>query len=495
MIEKTCRKNCGVLLHISSLPNKYGIGGLGKEAREFADFLACAGQTFWQVLPIGPTSYGDSPYQSPSSFAGNPYFIDLEALCGDGLITEKELKNAEYDSPRVDYGKLYNERFTLLRQAFERFDTRRPEFLDFCERNSSWLYPYAVFSALKSHFNMRPHNEWEAPYRDCNSEEVKSFTLSHTREIEFTQFLQYEFDIQWRAFREYANSLGIKIIGDAPIYVAYDSADFWQNPKMFDTLENGELSSVAGVPPDYFSADGQLWGNPLYNWKYLSERDYDYYVERVRRAFELYDVLRIDHFRGFDEYYAVPAGSVNARVGEWRKGPNKALFDVIKAKLGSLDIIAEDLGLIGDSVREMVKACGFPGMKVLQFGFDGEAKYNPHALCNFRSEYIGYTGTHDNDTAAGWFDSLSGDAKKRVKSRLSKFGSNIPRAMINALYSSRANTVIVPMRDWLGEGSSSRMNTPGTLGANWQYRLSKIPSHKLAAEMLDTAKKYNRNRK
>ena len=492
MSEKDCRKDCGVLLHISSLPNKYGIGGLGKQAREFADFLARAGQSYWQVLPIGPTSYGDSPYQSPSSYAGNPYFIDLETLCEDGLITASELKSAECGGSRVDYGKLYNERTALLRKAFERFDTAKPEYIEFCESNRDWLYPYAVFSAVKAHFGMKPHNEWDEPYRDCGSEEVKNFADAHIRDIEFTQFLQYEFDIQWRSLRSYANSIGVKIIGDAPIYVAYDSADFWQNPKMFDVNVKGELRSVAGVPPDYFSADGQLWGNPLYNWEYMREHGYDYYVSRVRRAFELYDLLRIDHFRGFDEYYAVPSGSVNARVGEWRKGPNKALFDAVEAKLGKLDIIAEDLGLIGDSVRELVKSCGFPGMKVLQFGFDGEAKYNPHALRNFRAEYIGYTGTHDNDTARGWYESLGADAKKRVRSRLSKFGKDVPRAMINALYSSRARTVIVPMQDWLNEGSTARMNTPGTLGANWQYRLSNLPTDKLAKEMLDAARKYER---
>lgn len=494
MQNKTKTKDCGVLLHISSLPSAYGIGDLGKNAYKFADFLHEAGQTYWQVLPLGPTSYGDSPYQSPSVFAGNPYFIDIEALRNDGLLTEKEVKEAAKPVGNVNYEELFRERMPLLRKAYGRFKgVGSSDYKKFCEQNEYWLEPYALFCALKEQFGLKPHWEWAQEYRNPHGEAVKKFAEGHGAEIGFVRFLQYIFDSQWHKLKTYVNSLGIKIIGDAPIYAAHDSADFWENPQLFSVDEYGNLTEVAGVPPDYFCADGQLWGNPLYNWDYLRAHGYDFWIKRIARSFQLFDVMRIDHFRGFCGYYAVPAGSENARNGEWKKGPGKELFDSVKNALGKVNIIAEDLGVDSPELRELLAECGYPGMKVVQFGFGGAAVYNAHAVKNFAYNYIGYTGTHDNDTSAGWFSSLSAEERKKVRGRLPKGCGDISKAMICALMSSPVHTAIVPMQDWLREGSEARMNAPGTLG-NWQYRLRGIPPQSLAEEMKLTAQRYKRLR-
>ncbi len=484
-------KDCGVLLHISSLPSPYGIGDLGKEAYEFADFLHDAGQSYWQVLPTVPTSYGDSPYQSPSSFAGNPYFLDLRALCREGLLTEEELQNARMPLGKTDYGKLFETRTALLGKAYSRF-SETEEFYEFCKRNAYWLDSYALFSELKRYFSLRPHWEWEKGY-DFGSKQTLQFEKEHGHGIKFVKFLQFEFEKQWRALKSYVNSLGIKIIGDAPIYAAYDSADFWENPKRFTVDSCGKVTEVAGVPPDYFSEDGQLWGNPLYNWNELAACGYDYWVNRVRRSFELYDVLRIDHFRGFCAYYAIPAGSATAREGVWRQGPGKALFDAIENALGKTDILAEDLGVDSLELRELLQDCGYPGMKVVQFGFGGSAKQNAHAVGNYSENYFGYTGTHDNDTTLGWYSSLSAAERKKVRARLPKNCPDVSKAVICALFGSKVKTAVVPMQDWLREGSESRMNIPGTKEGNWQYRLKKMPSASLCGEMLETAKKFERS--
>ncbi len=483
-------KNCGVLLHIASLPSPYGIGDLGNEAYEFADFLHRAGQTYWQVLPTVPTSYGDSPYQSPSSFAGNPYFVDLRTLCREGLISEDELKSEQMPLGKIDYGKLFETRTAVLEKAFSRFEETE-EFLRFCEHNAYWLNSYALFSELKKHFSLRPHWEWEKGY-SLDSAKTREFAKEHERGIKFVKFVQFEFEKQWRALKNYVNSLGIKIIGDAPIYAAYDSADFWEMPERFAVDESGKVTEVAGVPPDYFSEDGQLWGNPLYNWNELARCGYEYWQNRVRRSFELYDVLRIDHFRGFCAYYAIPADSTTARKGVWRPGPGKALFDALENSLGKQNILAEDLGVDSPELRELLHDCGYPGMKVVQFGFGGSAKQNAHAVSNYGENYFGYTGTHDNDTSLGWYSSLSGAERKKVRARLPKNCESVPQAMICALFGSKVKTAIVPMQDWLNEGSESRMNIPGTKEGNWQYRLKNMPSASLGAQMLKTAKKYNR---
>ncbi|MCI8413425.1 MAG: 4-alpha-glucanotransferase [Clostridia bacterium] len=488
-------KDCGVLLHISSLPSPYGIGDLGETAYAFADFLAGAGQSYWQVLPVGPTSYGDSPYQSPSAFAGNPYFIDLAALKKEGLLTETEEREARMPSGDVDYGRIFTHRVPLLRKAYERFtEKNNPDYVEFCRKNAYWLDSYALFQTIKEKFSLCPHWEWESAYRNPHTDEVVAFARTHTADMDFVRFLQYTFDKQWRKWKQYVNSLGIKIIGDAPIYAAYDSADFWECPQCFAVDDQGKVTDVAGVPPDYFSADGQLWGNPLYDWDYLRAHDYDFWVNRVRRSFELFDLLRIDHFRGFCAYYSIAAGSTTAREGEWKEGPGKDLFDAIESALGKTDIIAEDLGVDSPELRELLRDCGYPGMKVVQFGFDGSAAANAHAVRNFTENCIGYTGTHDNDTFLGWYTSLPANMRKRVRSRLKSTGREIPLAAIRALYASRVRTAIVPMQDWLRQGSEARMNVPGTPSGNWRYRLIRIPDSRLQGEMLTMANEYGRER-
>ena len=485
-------KDCGVLLHISSLPSRYGIGNLGREAYAFADFLHAAGQTYWQVLPIGPTSYGDSPYQSPSSFAGNAYFIDLDDLREKGLLTAEETESAVCPAGNIDYGALFASRLPLLRKAFARFDTATPAFVAFCAQNAEWLDTYALFTALKSHFSLRPHWQWEEGYAAPDAPAVRDFAAHNRNELDFVRFLQYVFDYQWSAWKTYVNGLGIRIIGDMPIYAAYDSADFWEDPRRFDTDAKGVLSAVAGVPPDYFSADGQLWGNPLYNWERMEKEEYPFWTARIRRALTLFDRLRIDHFRGFCAYYAVPASATTAREGTWREGPGMRFFRVLQEKLPHADIIAEDLGVDAPELRKLLADCGYPGMKVLQFGFDGNAKYNAHAVTNVPAHCIAYTGTHDNDTTLGWFSSLTAAQRKAVRSRLPRGCGSVSDAMICALYGSRAQTAIVPMQDWLGQGSEARMNIPGTSEGNWQYRLSALPDKALQQKMRDMAQKYKR---
>lgn len=486
-------KNCGVLLPVFSLPSPYGIGDLGKTAYAFVDFLADAGQSYWQVLPVGPTSYGDSPYQSPSCFAGNPYFIDLEDLRDRGLLTDEETESARVPVGKINYGELFHTRLSLLRKAYDRF-TGGADYEAYCRHSEKWLSSYALFCTIKEHFELRPHTQWEKAYRDCRSREVRAFALSHEKETDFYRFLQYTFDTQWQKLKTYCNARGIGIIGDAPIYAAYDSADFWAEPQCFAVGKDGAPTEVAGVPPDYFSADGQLWGNPLYNWDALRASGYDFWVRRMDRALTLFDTVRIDHFRGFCAYYAIPVSAENARTGEWKEGPGKELFDVLHKALpdSNKKIIAEDLGVDAPELRELLHACGYPGMKVVQFGFDGPAAYNAHAVKNFIYDAVGYTGTHDNDTFAGWYASLSAPMRKKVRSRLPDTHGDMPLAAVKALFGSRVRTAIVPMQDWLQEGSEGRINIPGTSEGNWQYRLSALPPESLAEQMRMLAKQYGR---
>lgn len=483
-------KDCGVLLHISSLPSPFGIGDLGEEAYKFADALSAAGQSYWQVLPLVPTSYGDSPYQSPCSFAGNPYFIDLRTLAAEGLLTEQELAEAKRPVGQIDYGWLYDTRNKLLKKAYDRF-TENKEYKEFVTQNGYWLKPYALFCVLKDKFGLKPHWEWDDGY-GYNDPKVKAVARSGSREIKFIYFVQYQFNRQWQKLKSHVNSLGIKIIGDAPIYAAYDSSDFWENPLRFKVDETGKITSVAGVPPDYFSADGQLWGNPLYDWQYLRKHGYDYWVARIRRGLKLYDRLRIDHFRGFCAYYSIKAGRKNARVGRWCKGPGMALFKAIEKALGKVDVIAEDLGVDSPDLRKLLADCGYPGMKVMQFGFDGNEYDNAHATVNYTPDCLGYTGTHDNDTTLGWYDSLSPYAAENVRNRLNSDGEDIVNDIINALFATPVNTAIVPMQDWLRQGSYARVNTPGTSQGNWQYRLAELPPQSVVADMLNTAVKHKR---
>lgn len=450
-------------MHISSLPNKRGIGSLGKSAYEFVDFLADSGLSLWQVLPLCPTSYGDSPYQSPSAIAGNPYFIDIDTLVEEGLL--KQAEAPEYKLAPIDYAAVYYERYATLRKAFRRFLKAPPQdFESFKAENAFWLDDYALFMALKEAHGMQAWYTWEDRYMHRTGSMTK-----FAKAAEFHKFLQYEFFRQWLALKRYANEKGIKIVGDMPIYIAHDSVEVWSNPKQFLLNEDLSRKVVAGVPPDYFSADGQLWGNPIYDWNYMRATNYAWWVMRMRMALKLYDIVRIDHFRAFADYYVIPADRNNAKVGEWRQGPGMALFDVINKTLDNPAIIAEDLGELHDCVRELVKTTGYPGMKIMQFAFDGNPN-NDFYYTNYNKNCVAYPGTHDNDTTRGWFESLGDGEKNTVRRMLGYGGDDIAAEIIERLLSSAADTVIIPMQDFLNLDTKARMNIPSTLGGNWAWR-------------------------
>ena len=452
-------------MHISSLPNSRGIGSLGRSAYEFVDFLSSSGLSLWQVLPLCPTSYGDSPYQSPSAVAGNPYFIDIDTLISDGLLKKSEAP--EYPLKAVDYAAVYNERYNTLRKAFRRFIKAPAEdYEKFKTENAFWLDDYALFMALKEEHGMQAWYTWEEKYMHRTADMTR-----FGKAAEFHKFLQYEFFTQWSALKAYANSKGIKIVGDMPIYVAHDSVEVWSDPKQFLLNEDLSRKVVAGVPPDYFSADGQLWGNPIYDWEYMRTTGYSWWVMRMRMALKLYDVIRIDHFRAFADYYVIPADRRDAKVGEWRPGPGMEFFDTIRRELGDPAIIAEDLGELHDCVRELVRRTCYPGMKIMQFSFDGNP-YNDFYYTNYNNNCVAYPGTHDNDTTRGWFESLSDDTKSLVRRTLGYDGDNVAAEITERLMSSAADTVIIPMQDFLNLPSKARMNTPSTLGGNWVWRSS-----------------------
>ena len=463
---------CGILMPIFSLPSKYGIGTLGSEAKRFVDFLEKAGQSYWQILPLTPTNYGDSPYQSFSSFAGNPYFIDIETLIEDKLIDAQTADSFDFgdDFEKIDYGKLYENRLTLLRVAFKNFK-KDNDYINFVEKNSFWLNDYSLFMALKNANDDKSWQEWEKPLRLREAEAIEDAKLHYAEDIEFYNFVQYQFGKQWKSLKKYANSKGVSIIGDIPIYVALDSADVWSNPKQFLLNEDLEPTVVAGVPPDAFSEEGQLWGNPIYNWELMEKDNFSWWKRYLGSALEKYDIVRIDHFRAFDSYYCIKAGSKTAQDGVWRKGPGMDLFKAIKAKLGKTPIIAEDLGFLTPSVKRLLKQSKFPGMKVLQFAFDSreESDYLPH---NYTQNCVVYTGTHDNDTILGWQKT-----SKRADVRFAKKYLNCKRelnwGMISAAMASVGDTAIITMQDILGLGSEARMNIPSTVGENWKWRILK----------------------
>ncbi len=464
---------CGILMPIFSLSNKYGIGTFGRSAFEFVDFLAEGGQSYWQILPLSPTNYGDSPYQSFSSYAGNPYFIDPELLIEEGLLEKKEADSFDFGSDplRIDYGKLYENRADMLRLAFARFK-KSAEYEAFCEENAYWLRDYSLFFALKTRHPEKPLCEWDGPLKKREPSAIEKIRTELSNEIEFCKFCQFKFYRQWFSLKEYANEKGIKIIGDIPIYVAADSADLWADPLQFQVDTNLECKRVAGCPPDAFSDEGQLWGNPLYDWKHMKSDGYSWWKRRIAFALKIYDVVRIDHFRAFESYYSIPAGDKNAVNGRWVKGPDMSLFREIKRELGSdLPIIAEDLGFLTPAVYKLLKSSGFPGMKVLQFAFDSreESNYLPH---NYINNCVVYTGTHDNDTVMGWTKTAAESDVKFARRYLhvdDKEGFNW--AMMRAALASVADTCILMMPDLLGLGSEGRINTPSTLGDNWQWRI------------------------
>lgn len=492
-------RSSGVLMHISSLPSPYGIGTMGKAAVQFVDFLEEAGQTYWQILPVCPTSYGDSPYQSFSSFAGNPYFIDLDYLCMDGLLEKEECEAYNWgdDETQVDYGILYENRYKLLKKAFVRFRADEPEdFKTFCSEEAEWLDNYALFMALKDANNGAAWFTWEKDLKFRKPEALKKVKEEKKEDIAFWKMLQYLFYKQWRELKDYANVKGIKIIGDVPIYVAGDSADVWANPDQFYLDENLEMIDVAGCPPDAFSEDGQLWGNPLFRWDVMKKDGYTWWTKRIKAMSQLYDVVRIDHFRGFDSYYAIPGKDKTARNGEWREGPGMDLFRTLEEKLGKLNIIVEDLGYLTPSVIQMVKDSGFPGMKLIQFAFDSreDGDYLPH---NYPVHSVVYTGTHDNDTILGWFATAPKESVKFAKEylRLTK-AEGYNWGMMKGAWASVSELAIVTMQDLLDLGSEARMNVPSTLGTNWKWRMKDGQiTDQLARKVCGCMKTYGRIRK
>lgn len=489
----------GILLPISSLPSRYGIGSFSQSACEFVDQLKRAGQKYWQILPLGPTGYGDSPYQSFSAFAGNPYFIDLDTLAQEGLLEPEEFQKCDFgsDPGRVDYQKLYQHRFLLLRKAFERSSfLTDPEFADFREENAQWLEDYSLFMALKNRFGGKSWIDWSDPIRMRDPQELEHCRIECRKDMEFFQFLQYEFFRQWKRIRAYASENGIEVIGDIPIYVALDSADSWAHPELFQFDENHMPSRVAGCPPDAFSADGQLWGNPLYNWEYHRQTDFTWWKKRIAHCMKLYDVVRVDHFRGFDEYYSIPYGAKTAAGGAWMKGPGMELFRALQMELGKAAIIAEDLGYLTDSVVQLVQDSGYPGMKVIEFAFDSReaGDYMPY---HYDRHCVVYTGTHDNQTLKAWFYELSEEDRRQACEYLD-LDPDHPGAywwkFIRLALGSVADTAVVAMQDYLGLGAEARMNQPSTLGGNWSWRL--VPGQ-LSDELLDQiarmTKLYGRN--
>ena len=491
-IEKRAKtmRTSGVLMHISSLPGPYGIGTMGDNAYRFVDFLQRAGQTWWQILPIGPTSYGDSPYQSFSSVAGNPYFIDLPQLERDGLLERSEYEALPWCESEitVDYGRLYELRYRVLHHAYRRFTQNPPEdYRRFCEENVCWLPDYALFMALKDAHGGRPWNEWEQPLKVREPAAIAAAREQYKQEIGFQMMLQYLFTRQWRALKGYANERGIRIIGDIPIYVPRDSADVWSAPEQFLLDEDYEPIEVAGCPPDGFSADGQLWGNPLFRWEAMRADGYRWWIDRFRASAALYDVIRIDHFRGFESYYAIPGRAENARGGVWRQGPGMELFHAVRAALGDLPIIAEDLGFLTEGVHRLREECGFPGMKVLQFAFDSreDSDYLPHNYCR---NCVVYTGTHDNDTIMGWMDTAAPQDVRFAWEYLRLNEAEGPNwGMMCGALQSPGDTVILTMQDLLGLGSEARMNTPSTLGCNWKWRAA---PDSITPEQLAVMKEY-----
>ena len=487
-------RSAGVLLHISSLPGKYGIGSLGKEAYRFAKRLARAGVRYWQILPLVQTGYGDSPYQSVSCSSGNPYFIDLDLLEGQGLLTKKELKPLRRKGD-VDYGALYTERYQTLRTAYSRFFFDSAEFRAYVDEGTH--EDYALFMTAKTVFG-GSFCDWEEGIRRREPQALEKLRTDYHEEYLFWQFLQYEFDLQWKALKEYCNSLGIRIIGDIPLYVAYDSADVWAHPELFKL--DGELkpAKVAGVPPDYFSETGQLWGNPVFDWAAHKKEDYRWWRARLAQALKTYDLVRIDHFRGLDRYYEIDAGEETAVNGAWQDGPKDELFKGVDLSR----IIAEDLGEMDDGVRSLIRRTGLPGMKVLLFAFDGDEDnaFLPH---NIHENSVCYTGTHDNDTVAGYVKSLTAEEFLLLRSRVAKeldlVGMNIrigqtperfAKTLTEIAMASSADLAVVPVQDLMGLDNACRMNHPGTNGGNWCWRLKKLPSANVFGRLKHLIRKY-----
>ena len=488
-------RTAGILLPVSSLPSPYGIGSFGQEAYRFIDFLQAAQQQFWQILPIGPTGYGDSPYQSFSAFAINPYFIDLDTLVEKKLLTAAEIDAESFgkDPAVVDYYKLYQNRYPLLKLAVNRFDTACEAFVHFKAQQADWIEDYALFMALKAEHGMRAFSTWPAALRTRQPAAMAQAKERLAEQIVFWQVVQFLVYEQWASLKAYANAHHVELIGDIPIYVSPDSSDLWANPTLFQVDDEGNLLEVAGCPPDAFSADGQLWGNPLYAWQRHLDTGCAWWVRRMRHASTIYDVVRIDHFRGFESYYAIPAADKTAAGGTWRKGPGMDFVGVLKEKLPGVRIIAEDLGFLTQGVRQLLADSGFPGMKVLQFAFDSreESDYLPH---NYTSNSVVYTGTHDNTTTADWEHSTPADDVAMARAYLDITPQDsLARKFIRAALGSVSDTAIIPLQDWLALGAQARINTPSTLGGNWLWRMQTTTcTPTLAQEIAQLTKLYGR---
>ena len=491
------KRSAGILLSVSSLPSEYGIGCFDKSAYYFADWLKSAGQSWWQILPLGPAGYGDSPYQSFSAFAGNPYFISLDDLVEKGYISEKECKATTKETCTVDYEQLYKTRYPLLKKAYINSKNSEKKEIEKFTAENPWLDDYALFMALKDKYKGKPFTSWEKKIRLRDEKELEIQRENLSFETGFYKFLQYHFFCQWRKLKKYANSTGIGIIGDIPIYTAPDSADVWAAPHLFQLDENCVPVAVAGCPPDSFSGNGQLWGNPLYDWQKHKETGYSWWIERLKFCFEMYDAVRIDHFRGFDEYYSIPYGSKDAKKGQWEKGPGAELFAAVKNAIGKRDVIAEDLGFVTDSVKKLVKDCGFPNMKVLEFAFDSrDASGRDHLPHNYSENSVAYTGTHDNQTLVSWLKTISDKERRELREYICDPytpDAELNKSLISLIMMSKSQLCVIPMQDWLGLDDKSRMNTPSTVGNNWKWRVKKSElTAKKAEEILKITQRYGR---
>ncbi len=491
------RRSSGIIMHIASLPGEFGIGTFGKEAYEFADFLKESHQKYWQILPIGPTSYGDSPYQSFSAFAGNPYFIDFNLLKKDGLLKSKDYSNLNFgkDKEDIDYGLIFVEKMKVLRKAYERFKLNLPADLKEFEEENQWLDDYSLYMALKSKFELKSWQKWDIDIKLRKKEVLNKYREELKDEINLWKFIQYKFFEQWTNLKKYVNDLDIEIIGDIPIYVAEDSADIWANPKAFLLDEETLVPlKVSGCPPDNFAVTGQLWGNPIYNWDYIDKTNYKWWIDRMKQSSKLYDVIRIDHFRGFESYWSIPYGDPTAENGEWVKGPGMKLFNAIKKELGDIKIIAEDLGFLTDEVVKFREESGFPGMRVLQFAFVGDAANRdlPH---NYEENCIAYTGTHDNNTFRGWLEKTG--TEEEIEVSIKYLGLNKEEGynwgFIRGVWSSKAYLSIALIQDFLNLGNESRINVPSTLGQNWRWRAKEdVFTDELAEKIYEITKMYGR---
>jgi 4-alpha-glucanotransferase len=498
------------LLHITSLPGRHGIGDLGPSAHEFAEYLAGAGQTIWQVLPINPTGYGDSPYQGFSAFAGNPLFIDLDSLQEQGLLLAADLAGAPaFPSEYVDYGPVIEFKLAVLRRAAEKFlsqasATERQAFDAFCVQNTSWLDDYALFMACKGVYKGAVWSHWDREIRECNAAALKSWTKRLSQEIEIFKYWQFVFSRQWQSLKAHCHKLNVRIMGDIPIYVAHDSADVWAHPELFQLDEQGNSKAVAGVPPDYFSATGQLWGNPIYRWDRLADSGFRWWIDRFRSSLNLFDLVRLDHFRGFESYWEIPAGALTAAPGRWVPGPGAKLFDALQAALGELPVVAENLGVVTPPVEALRKQFGFPGMSLLQFAFGNDPQgpsFRPH---NYSRDLVAYTGGHDNDTTVGWWTSsgladstrTADDVRKEREFARAYLGFQdqpINWVFIRAVLGSVADVGIIPLQDLLGMGSEARMNLPGSVKGNWKWRYRQgVMTENLRERLLNLTQIYDR---